>query len=276
MKAPIENLLVTVSGGRSSAMTARHIQTHPKYADYNKVYCFANTGMERPETIQFLKDIVHHWGIELHLVEGVYSTEMGVGVGYKLVDFDELDMDAKVFSKSIAHVNKGTFDGLPNSASPFCSDYMKVRPIDKFAKDYFGTTKYIKSIGYRKEDMPKRICWAEIKEDNRRIFPLLTDFPQPIGIPELEKFWDAQPFKLRINSKMGNCELCWKKSDRNLVQMIQNGTKHIDWWRKMEQKYNNTAFRGNKSINDLVKMANQGTQTVLDFGDDDYNCMCSI
>lgn len=34
-----------------------NIQTHSKYADYNKVFIFCNTGMERPETIAFLKDI---------------------------------------------------------------------------------------------------------------------------------------------------------------------------------------------------------------------------
>jgi hypothetical protein len=276
MKALIENLLVTVSGGRSSAMTARHIQTHRKYAHFNKVYCFANTGMERPETIQFLKDIVHHWGIDLHLIEGVYSTEKGVGIRYKLVDFDELDMDAKVFSGCIANSAKGKFDALPNTTAPYCSDRMKVVPIDKFCKDYFGTTKYIKSVGFRKEDMPRRISWAEIKEDDKRIFPLITDFPQPIGIPELEKFWDVQPFKLNLNSRFGNCELCWKKSDKTLIKIIQNGSKHIDWWRKMEEKYNDTSFRHKKSINDLVKAANQGTQAELDFGDDDYNCMCSI
>lgn len=53
----MKNLLITVSGGRSSARMARHIQTHKKYADYNKVFIFCNTGMERPKTIIFLKDI---------------------------------------------------------------------------------------------------------------------------------------------------------------------------------------------------------------------------
>lgn len=271
-----KNLLVTISGGRSSAMTARHIQTSEKYAEYNKVYCFANTGMERPETIQFLKDIVHYWGIDLHLVEGVYSLKMNVGVGYKEVGFDDLDMKAKTFEESIAHVNKGTFDGLPNSASPFCSEYLKVRPMNKFAKDYFGTTKYIKSVGFRAEDMPKRISWAEIKEDKKRIFPLLTDFERPIGLPELQKFWDGQPFKLKINSKMGNCELCWKKSDRNLVQVIRYGTRFVDWFAEMEKKYGNTAFRNNKSIHDYVDMAKQGFEPEIDFGQEDYNCVCSI
>lgn len=92
-----KNLLVTVSGGRSSAMMAYHIHTSPKYKDYEKAYVFANTGMERPETIDFLNKIEFDWGIPLILIEGTYSNVMGVGVGYKIVDWDTLDMKAKVF-----------------------------------------------------------------------------------------------------------------------------------------------------------------------------------
>ena len=58
-----KNILVTVSGGRSSAMMARHIQTNDKYKNCNKIYVFANTGMERIETINFLKNIEKEWKI---------------------------------------------------------------------------------------------------------------------------------------------------------------------------------------------------------------------
>ena len=154
----MKNLLVTVSGGRSSARMARHIQTHPKYADYNKVYVFCNTGMERPETITFLKNIVKYWEIPLTIIEGVYSTEKGVGVGYKVVDFDTMDMEAKVFANMIAHYNKGHYNGLPNMGAPYCSDYLKSNPTKKFANDIFGKGKdsYQLAIGYR-----KRRRWRE-------------------------------------------------------------------------------------------------------------------
>lgn len=152
-----ENLLVTVSGGRSSAYMARHIQILPKYADYNKVFVFCNTGMERPETIAFLKDIVKYWQIPLTIIEGVYSTEKGVGVGYKIVDFKTMDMQAQTFANMIAHKNKGAFSGLPNMKAPYCSENLKSLPCKKFADDIFGKGNYQIAIGYRKEDMPKRI-----------------------------------------------------------------------------------------------------------------------
>lgn len=122
----MKNLLVTVSGGRSSACMARHIQTYPKYTDYNKAFVFCNTGMERPETIDFLKNIVKYWEIPLTIIEGVYSTEKGVGVGYKVVDFETMDMQAQTFANMIAHYNKGHYNGLPNMGAPYCSDYLKI------------------------------------------------------------------------------------------------------------------------------------------------------
>lgn len=270
-----KNIMVTVSGGRSSAMSARHIQTSEKYKDFNKLYVFANTGQEREETIDFLKNIVKHWGIELNIIEGVYSDVMGVGVGYKLVDFDTMSMNSEPFEGVIMHKNKGIFDGLPHSEAPYCSENLKTLPCKKFADEIFGVNNYIKSIGYRLEDMPKRISWAEIKEDKTRIFPLLTDFEIPYGQRELNKWWSEQPFQLGIHGKFGNCELCWKKSDANLVDNIRFGVRSVEWWEKMEAKYGNTSFRSGKSIDDLVAMSKLPFTPEIKFTDED-GCVCNF
>lgn len=276
MKQKDKNLMVTVSGGRSSAMAARYVQTSEKYKDYQKVYVFANTGQERKETIDFLKDIVKYWEIPLVMVEGVYSTEMGVGVGYKIVDFDTLSMNSEPFTGAIMHKNKGEYDGLPNSEAPYCSEMLKTIPCKKMCDDIFGVNNYQKVIGMRKEDMPKRVSWAEIRQDLVRLYPLITDFDYPLGNMELNEWWNNQPFKLKIHNKFGNCELCWKKSDLNLVDAIRFGTRSIEWWNKMEIKYRNTAFRNRKSINDLVKLAEQPFTPEFDFGQENYNCVCSF
>jgi hypothetical protein len=272
----MNKLLVSVSGGRSSAMMARHIQQSEKYKDFEKLYVFANTGMERPETIQFLKDMEDHWGLDLVKIEGVYSEDMGVGIKYKIVDYDTIDMNAKVFEESVKHYNKGSFDGLPYSKAPYCSQAMKQRPIDKLAKDVFGTTKYITAIGFRKEDMPKRINWIDIKHDEKRIYPLLTDYDEPVGVTDLGKFWNQQPFKLNISSHLGNCELCWKKSDKVLVEAIQNGTRFVGWWKQMEDQYGNTAFRNKNSIMDYVAMSKSPETMKINFEETDDYCLCTL
>lgn len=267
--------MVTISGGRSSAMMARHIQTSNKYKDVEKIYVFANTGQERIETIDFLKNIVKHWGIDLNIVESVGSDILGVGIDYKIVDFDTLSMNSEPFEDVIRHKNKGVFDGLPNQESPYCSESLKTIPCKKFCDEVFGVNNYVKAIGFRKEDMPRRITFAEAKNDKTRIFPLLTDFVTPIGNLDLNRWWDKQDFILGIHGKFGNCELCWKKSDKTLVDNIRYGTSSIDWWQRMEDKYGNTAFRGRKSINDLVKLAKQPFTPEINFNVED-NCICNF
>lgn len=270
-----KNLMVTVSGGRSSAMMARHIQTSEKYKDFEKIYVFANTGQERIETIDFLKNIVKYWKIDLHIVEAVGCSEMGVGINYKLVDFDTLSMNSEPFEEVIMHKNKGIFEGLPNQESPYCSENLKTIPCKKFCDEIFGVNNYVKAIGYRKEDMPRRITFAEAKEDKTRIFPLLTDFETPIGNMGLNRWWDKQPFKLGIHGKYGNCELCWKKSKNTLIDNIRYGTRTIEWWQKMEDKYGNTSFRERLSIDDLVRMSRLPFTPEINFDKED-SCVCSF
>lgn len=274
----MKNILITVSGGRSSAMMARHIQTSEKYKNYNKLYVFCNTGMERQETIDFLKNIENNWGIDLIKIEGVYSDEFGKGVDYKIVDWDTLDMNCDTFEKMIAHKNKGIFNGLPNQDAPYCSENLKTTPARKLANYIFGNNNYITSIGFRKEDMPKRISWAEIKEDKNKIFPLITDFQNPISQFDLNDWWKNQDFKLEIHGKYGNCELCWKKSKSNLIDNIKYGSKYsIEFWKKMEDKYKSTSFRGNISINDLVRLSKEPvTGNLFDEQSEEFKCICNF
>ena len=125
--------------------------------------------------------------------------------------------------------------------------------------------------------MPKRISWAEIKEHKQKIYPLLTDFYTPISQIDLNNYWQKESFKLELHGKFGNCELCWKKSDNNLMDNIRFGTRFIDWFKNEEKKYNNTSFRGHKSINDLVKLSQLPTTGTLDLDlDDDFNCVCNF
>lgn len=272
-----DNYLVLVSGGRSSAKVAYIMENSPVYKNKNKLYVFANTGMERPETIEFLKEIVKNWKIKLNIVQGVYSTELGTGVSYELVDFDTLDMNAVTFSKMIEHKTKGIYDDLPNISSPYCSDSLKTQPCKKFADKIFGVNNYIKVLGYRKEDMPKRITLHELKQDKNRIAPLLTDFEYPLGISDLDRFWNEQNFKLKINTKLGNCELCWKKSDNVLIENIVYGTRFVDWMLNEEKKYNSTFLRGRRSIEELVKLSllpQTGSLFPLEDGYD--SCICNF
>ena len=271
-------IVVFVSGGRSSGMMAHHMLNSEKYKNDELVFVFCNTGMERPETIEFLQNMVKYWDLPLVLIEGKYSITKGIGTRHTIVDFENIDMDANVFKSSIETMNKNMYHGLPNMAIPYCSAHMKKEVGHSFCREIFGTTKYISAIGYRFEDMPKRITFSELMENKKMIAPLLTDFEKPIDLEQLQYFWDTQPFKLKIHGDLGNCELCWKKSDNKLVKNIQYGTRFIPWMQEMEKKYNHVMFRNGRSIDDFVKMAKNKQLEFFESNDsnDDDSCVCSF
>lgn len=49
-----KNLLISFSGGRTSAFMSLFIKEY--YKDYNKLFVFANTGKEKEETLTFVDE----------------------------------------------------------------------------------------------------------------------------------------------------------------------------------------------------------------------------
>ena len=272
-----ENILVAISGGRSSARMAHYIEFSEQYKNCNKLYVFANTGQERVETIDFLKNMVEHWGIEIYVVEAVGSDVMGVGINYKLTDLDNLSMNSEPFEQVIMHKTKGEFKGLPNQSAPYCSENMKTIPSKKFADKIFGVNNYVTAIGFREEDTPKRITMTEAIDSEKRIYPLLTDIYPPVNNIRLNRWWDKMPFKLEIHGDLGNCELCWKKSNKTLIENIRHGSRTIGWWQRMEKEHGNTSYRGNLSIDDLIELSSQPTTLTIDFEEGGGDgCVCTF
>lgn len=275
------NILGSISGGTTSSMMAYILETSEKYKHDNIVYAFANTSRERQETIDFLLDMQKHWGIKIYFIEGVYSLKMGVGVKHRIVEPQNLQMKGLLYYKAILHKNKGIFKGLPFQDAPYCSEMLKVLPLKSFAKEYFNGEPFITSIGFRYEDMPKRISFPEIKEIKDKIYPIITDFEQPLRLSQIHKFFILQPFKLNLDRKKGNCRICWKKSNENIVEILKEDKSELEFEIKLEKKFGNTSYRNNKSIEVLEKISQLlGTQTKLELftEQDTINdiCVCNF
>jgi predicted phosphoadenosine phosphosulfate sulfurtransferase len=50
------NILLSFSGGRTSAFMAKLIFELPKYKNFKKLVVFANTGKEKEETLKFVNE----------------------------------------------------------------------------------------------------------------------------------------------------------------------------------------------------------------------------
>lgn len=231
-------LLISFSGGRTSAYMLRKILDTPIYHSWHKVIVFANTGKERPETLDFVKEISDRWAIKITWVEAVVNPEVGKGTTHKVVSYHSASRNGEPFESVIQKY------GIPNQAFPHCTRELKQAPIKSYMRS-LGYPEYVTAIGIR-FDEPRRIS-------NKRDF----DYPlYRMGITEkhVRDFWNSQPFDLKLKSYEGNCDLCWKKSLRKKRTLLAENPQISEWWDEMEQKYSEGQYffhRGNQSTKQI-------------------------
>lgn len=255
-----KNIFVSVSGGETSWFMAKIIKDH--MSDKNLLFGFANTGREREETLEFNKKCSDLFGIKLHWIEAVVHHGKRKGCTHKIVDYETADRSGRVFEDVISKY------GIPNVAFPHCTRELKANPLKSFADEYFGKNNYSKAIGIRVDEIDRV---SDQKEKFNLIYPLVS--PYPTKKDWINSFWETQPFRLKLKSYEGNCDYCFKKSDRKLATVLSHDTEgRFDWWRKMESKYEyytakrNTKnfpppyrfFRKNKTCSDIAGLLADG------------------
>lgn len=265
------NLLVSFSGGETSAFMAQWLWKH-KRDEYNMVFVFANTGQENQETIDFVRKCSEYFGFDVVCIEA--KVEAGrKGTGYNVVPVQKLNMNGKPFESVIAKY------GIPNVNSPHCTRELKERPIAAYATDLFGDA-YYTAIGIR-EDEFDRI--SPSKKERKLLYPLISWVP--MTKQKINFFWSQQPFRLQLKGYEGNCKTCWKKSRAKLYQIAKEDPQRFGFMAQMEKKYEYftpssrialiTArgekpkapyrfFRGNKTVADILSEAQTWDGSVTD------------
>lgn len=273
-----KKILVSTSGGRTSGFMAHFINQHKAYQDWSKLFVFANTGREKEETLIFLDNLETKLGIPIFWVEMVVKSEKPLRIGYKMVDFETADRSGKPFEEAIK------LRGLPSWRFRFCTDLLKKRTIEAFARDFFGTTKYRTALGIRADEQHRA------KSESKIIYPLID---LNIDKQFIRNWWDRQEFDLGLKDYQGNCDLCFLKSVRNRKTMILETPESAEWWVRMEETYCTDSipymdFRNKKSVAQLVEEAQQVFELQTDkhkpidgselfpFDDDiSFDCFCS-
>lgn len=251
-----ETILISFSGGRTSAFMTKWILESEKFKNYEKVVVFANTGKEREETLEFVNECDKRWDLEVNWIESVINKKKGKGSGFKIVDFESANRDGSLFEEMISVY------GLPNITRPHCSRELKEVPIHKFMSSF--SKDYHTAIGIRADEHHRVKDWKKAKE-KKFIYPLITDFR--VDSLYIRKFWESQYFDLNLKDYEGNCDMCWKKSNRKLLTLVCENPKLLNWWNDMEIKHGEdeyTFFRGNKSSIDLIDLAKKPFQKAID------------
>jgi hypothetical protein len=261
----VKNLLVSFSGGETSAFMAQYLNNHYEEFGYeNIVFVFANTGLENDETLEFVERCDKHFQLGVQWIEAEPIMQDNIGTSFYRTDFDYADRNGKPFEKVIAKY------GIPNKAAPHCSRELKSVPIRKFGKEWYNGEKYHTAIGIRKDE------WDRMNEKAEQlgiIYPLIFKGMIPTNKAMVNFFWKSMPFRLELKGYQGNCATCWKKSDNKLYQIAKENPKAFDFMAKMESKYGSyipearllnlqkegkeipetiTFFRGNKTAIDIL------------------------
>ena len=264
-----ETVLISFSGGRTSAMMTNHLlKTNNGRFDY--IVVFANTGHEREATLEFVHKCDVELGFNTVWIECVTNSLHGKGVGAKVVNHEtayrnHLKNGIDPFEAVIAK------HGISNQSTPHCSREMKKYTIRAYMRSIgHKQVNYKTYLGIR-TDEPKRLDFNKAKKEKIAYMAELGRVTKN----DVNKYWAEMPFDLGIKSYEGNCSLCWKKSDRKIFTIIREAMEsnnieilsEISWIRYIEKKYGRFVpesrihqdkggkvhfFRNNRSIDDMV------------------------
>lgn len=121
----IEPTCINFSGGRTSAyMLYRILQAHDMSLPSEAIVCFANTGKECEETLEFVHDCETNWGVKINWLE--YKAHETPKDRFRVVDFETASRDGEPFFDSI---NQNGKPYLPNPVARICTINMKIRVI---------------------------------------------------------------------------------------------------------------------------------------------------
>ena len=234
-----KNILCTVSAGYSSMMMAIHMKEW--YPNHNIVYVFANTGLEDERSLKFLHECSKHYGLDVVYLEPVLNSTHGKGTTYKVVDYNKLDTTGRLFEFGIS------IYGIPNKWNKWCTRELKNHAVSKFAKDIFGANNWSVALGIRIDEMDR---FSENYRTNNIFYPLVE---HKIDSRERNRFWANQPIKLELSAYEGNCTLCFEKSDRKRMTIVNDYPEKAIWWDEMEKKYSSIQINGKDAYNAMIE-----------------------
>ena len=169
---------------------------------------------------------------------------------YKVVTFETASRNGEPFEQVIKKY------GIANKPFPHCTRELKRNALTSYLRSVgwdYGT--YLTAIGIRADEAKR--CRSESFIE----YPLVHWFP--MTKPEVNDWWDEQPFTLELQEHEGNCDCCWKKSTKKLVRIAQEAPARFDWWEHMENKYAmagpsglpQTFFRGHMNAGAILELS---------------------
>ena len=275
--------VISFSGGRTSAyMLWKVLDAYDGKLPENIKVCFANTGREMPETLDFVQACSDNWDVDItwleryaevapedHKNKFIYTT--------RIVTYDTAARDGQPFLDLLKAKRYA-----PNPVARFCTVELKIRPIKEWILDQGWGTPYVGFIGIRADEQRRAAkMHGTIESGQERYLPLWLD---KVTKEDIYEFWTNNDFDLQLPNNngvtdWGNCDLCFLKGLSKKMAIIRERPSLADWWIKAEKQLSDQVGKGayfradQPSYEDMKKIAT--TQSSFDFGDDEtIPCFC--
>jgi 3'-phosphoadenosine 5'-phosphosulfate sulfotransferase (PAPS reductase)/FAD synthetase len=275
--------VISFSGGRTSAyMLWKVLDAYDGKLPENIKVCFANTGREMPETLDFVQACSDNWDVDItwleryaevapedHKNKFIYTT--------RIVTYDTAARDGQPFLDLLKAKRYA-----PNPVARFCTVELKIRPIKEWILDQGWGTPYVGFIGIRADEQRRAAkMHGTIESGQERYLPLWLD---KVTKEDIYEFWTNNDFDLQLPNNngvtdWGNCDLCFLKGLSKKMAIIRERPSLADWWIKAEKQLSDQVGKGayfradQPSYEDMKIIAT--TQSSFDFGDDEtIPCFC--
>lgn len=256
---------VSFSGGRTSGyMLAQILEAHGGHLPPDVHVVFANTGKERPETLDFVHECATRWGVPIRWVEYVHNKPL-----FREVTHATASRNGEPFAALCEHKQ-----ALPNQDQRWCTVEMKIKPAKRLMVS-LGHKHWINAVGLR-ADEANRVANRKGKEPDPRydlVFPL-----HAAGVTRADvlAWWRRQPFDLR--AKDSNCDLCFMKGQALRLSILQSEPERADWWIERERERQATFVSPKREPGGyamMVKAARRVTLPLVFDEPEGVSCACT-
>ncbi len=278
---PTNNTLISFSGGRTSGMMLKKFidEFDGTLPEHVKVI-FCNTGEERLETLDFVRDCSLNWNVPIVWLE--YKQSITPKNRWHEVTYETASRNGEPFEALIQQKKY-----LPNPVKRFCTIELKIRCAKRYAQSVLKWKNWDVAIGFR-ADEPSRVAklFAPNPEPFERFAPL---YHLGITANDVGDFWNSQPFDLQLpnmNGKTmhGNCKLCFLKGEQTTLRLIAENPEAADWHIKQEQKIQSSGqvkgdgarFRKDRPSYAQLKLIATTQSDFIGFSDDEISCIGCI
>jgi len=254
-KLPDENVLISFSGGRTSAyMLHQILEANGSLPDNAKVI-FANTGREMPETLDFVHECSQRWNVPITWLE--YTRKNG-NVSFETVSHNSASRNGEPFDCLI-----DARQTLPNVTWRYCTVEMKVKTIKRYLV-HCGWENWINTVGIRADERHR----VKLSQDKRWVnwYPLND---AKISKHNIAEFWSNNNFDLQVIKGGGNCDGCFLKSEATLAAMWKNYPDRMKWWSDAEKRIG-ANFNKTRSCDSLFDFISRQGDWIFD--DQSYLC----